>query len=345
MQEITGLADFDNPDSLSLFFLLIPLVLFNALHFMRYLPRGKFRARYVLSSFFFILFCCCLVLALASPRWGFVIRSEYRLSIDIILAFDLSRSMNVRDIEQDGGKGEKISRLEAAVSAAGELNAEFRRLSAGTNGEQRGRLAAVIGKGRGILAVPLTADTEALPNFLAGLNASSIGGAGTNLESLLDAALGAFDETFPSNRGIILFSDGEALSGSLSVAAGRALSMGIVLSCMGLGSDAGGPVPLENTDSGEAFLTDEAGNPVISRLERSALRRAAEQTGGIYLEGNSSASIQALAGYVRSLVPENHAGGVVLRREPKPQAHIFVLAALFFLSLSYAARLERRGRS
>jgi Ca-activated chloride channel family protein len=346
MREITGLAGFDYPYFFILFFLLIPLVLLNALHFMKYLPRGKIRVRYVLSSFFFILFCCCLILALASPHWGFIIRSEYRRGTDIILAFDLSRSMNVGDIERDGGNGEKISRLEAAVSAAGELDAELRRQSrsAGTKGEQGRRFAAVIGKGRGILAIPLTADPEALPNFLAGLNTSTISGTGTNLESLVDAALGAFDETFPSNRGIILFSDGEALSGSLSAAAAKALGKGISLSCMGLGSDTGGPVPLENTDSGEAFLTDEAGNPVISRLERNALRSIAEQTGGVYLEGYSSASVRALAGYVESLVPKTHADGTILRREPKPQAHIFVLAALFFLGVSYAARLEKRGR-
>ncbi|MDR1904077.1 MAG: VWA domain-containing protein [Treponema sp.] len=347
MREITDLAGFDRPDSLRLFFLLIPLVLFNLLHFRMYLPQGNFRVRYFFSSFFFILCCCCLVLALASPRWGYTIRSEYRRGADIILAFDLSRSMNVRDLKQDSG--ENLSRLEAAVSMAGELTAALRqrRLFPGITAEHSAgsseiRLAVVIGKGRGILAIPLTADMEALSNFLLGLDASAMGGTGTNLEALLDAALDAFDETFPSNRSIILFSDGESLSGSLSAAAEKARGKGAAISCIGMGSEAGGTVPLGNTGLSEAFLMDGGGSPVISRLERDALRNAAEQSGGIYLEGSSPASIQALAGYAGSLVPENSADGVILRREPKPQSHIFTIAALFFLGLSYAARLEKR---
>ncbi|MDR2095163.1 MAG: VWA domain-containing protein [Treponema sp.] len=349
MEELTGLAGFDKPDSLRLFLLLIPVALFNILHFIRYHPPGNIRIRYIFSSFFFMLFFCSLVLALAAPHWGFTIRSGYHRSTDIILAFDLSRSMNVRDVNREaGGGGESISRLEAAVSAAGELNAVLgrKRPSAGTN--ERGaeiRLAVAIGKGRGILAIPLTADTEALSNFLAGLDTSAMGGTGTNLESLLDAALGAFDETFPSNRAVILFSDGETLSGSLSSAAEKALGKDIAVSCIGFGSDAGGPVPLGNADSEAAFLLDGAGSPVTSRLERDVLRGLALKTGGVYFEGNATGSVQALTGYVMSLVPEHRAGGVVLRREPKPQAHIFTIAALFFLGVSVAVRVERRKKT
>ncbi|MDR3147433.1 MAG: VWA domain-containing protein, partial [Treponema sp.] len=105
------------------------------------------------------------------------------------------------------------------------------------------RLGCALGRGRGNLAIPLTEDRPVIVSLLESLDEAVYTGAGTNLESLVDAAAAAFLDDFPGRRVIVLLSDGEALSGSLSSAARRARSQDIGIVAVGLGTAAGGPVP------------------------------------------------------------------------------------------------------
>jgi Ca-activated chloride channel family protein len=249
---------------------------------------------------------------------------------------DVSRSMDVRDVPSSGSVS--VSRLERASVLARELALTHTILNRGlvVQGEIPAvRFGVAIGKGRGILALPLTDDIEAVTVFLGDLSGSVITGSGTNLEQLIDAAAGAFQDAFPTRRRIVLFSDGETLEGSLSRALERVLDRDIALIAAGLGSEAGAPVPL-----GQDTLLDEEGSPVISRLRSESLRSAAEHTGGIYVDGNRSVAADILTDHLESLAPETVSQGY--RRETKPQWHIFVIAALAALGLS--KRLEKRGR-
>jgi Ca-activated chloride channel family protein len=176
-----------------------------------------------------------------------------------------------------------------------------------------------IGKGTGILAVPLTGDIEAVLSLLESLSTEAVTGRGTNLETLIDAAAGAFQDAFPTKRRIILFSDGEALQGNLGAAVDRAAAAEIAISAVGLGSETGGPAPSEE---GQA--------PVISYRHRDSLQNAAERTGGIYLDGNSADAAALLADHGIAFAER----GDTYRREPKSQRHLFLLAALAALGLS-----------
>jgi Ca-activated chloride channel family protein len=281
----------------------------------------KLRARYFLSAAAFGLFLVCGILALAEPRWGSHLVSESRRGLDVVFAIDLSRSMDVRDVPAAGGTA--VSRLDRAAALARELVSREPN-SGGTAGI---RFGAAIAKGRGILALPLTGDTEAVLGFLDALSGSLITGTGTNLEQLVDAAAGAFQDAFPTRRRIILLSDGESLEGSLSAALERAAERDIVLIAAGFGSGEGGPVPL-----GRDTLFDAEGAPVISYLRDESLRDAAEQGGGIYVDGNRGNAAALLADHLNSLSSEAVSRGY--RRETKAQWHVFVLAALAALGIS-----------
>jgi Ca-activated chloride channel family protein len=329
---------FDNPRLLGFLFLLIPLALGALLSYRR---RGKgaglfassapaaereklireFRFRMIWGDLFFLIFCASLITALAGPRWGLQITADYRRGVDVVLALDVSRSMQVRD----GGPGGK-SRLEAGLEIARNLAASLGDI----------RMGAALGKGRGVLAVPLTYDSEAALNFLDSLDGFSLTGTGTNLESLIDAASGAFRDDSPGRREIILFSDGEALSGALEAALSRARSRGVSLSAVGLGSDEGGPVPLEP----DGFLLSESGDPVRSGRQSAFLRNGAEKTGGIYVDGSREDAALVAADYIRSLSAESGLSGH--RRESRPRWRIFVLAALASLGLSRVLSFSRR---
>jgi Ca-activated chloride channel family protein len=277
------------------------------------LPEGSraktLRVRYRLSQVFFWLSLACLVFALSGPRWGLRIVPEYRRGLDVALALDVSRSMDL----QDTG----IPRLERAAEIGRDLVENMGGV----------RFGIAVSRGRGVLAVPLTGDTEAALSFLAAAGASALSGSGTDLEALVDAAAAAFTDSFPSRRVIVLLSDGEALRGSLNEAVDRAILREITLAAVGIGSDQGAPLPSE---------------PVISRRRPETLQDAAVKSGGIYIDGNPADASRLLRSYLESLAFESGAGGG--RTEKKARWNLFVIVALFLLGASKCCLLTRRDR-
>jgi Ca-activated chloride channel family protein len=335
-------VSFDNPRALFALLLLVPTGIMSFLHYrrrravLRFLSPGdglasKLRYRYFVSAVGFILFLACLIVALAQPRGGARLVSETRRGVDVIFAIDLSRSMDVRDISPGGP-----SRLGRAASLMMELVNNPRRASGL-------RFGAAIGKGKGVLALPLTEDTEAIAGFVAGLSGSVLTGRGTNLESLVDAASASFQDAFPSQRRIVLLSDGESLGGSLSNALDRAIAADVAIIAVGLGSEGGGAVPL-----GGDTLLGEDGRPVISRVQSEALREAAARTGGAYIDGNLGNAGVLLADRLASLGGGGNAATVKgFRRETRPLGYVFVIAALVFMGISKMAEAKlplERGR-
>ena len=328
---------FDKPHILFALFLLIPAALAGFFHYRRrrallgFLSRNaggsliaSIRFRYFVSAASFWLFLACMIIALAQPRGGSRLVSETRRGLDLIFALDLSRSMDVRDV---GGS----SRLDRAAALITELvmSPRFADRSAAVSGI---RFGAAIGKGRGALALPLTGDAEAIGGFLSSLSGSAITGRGTNLESLVDAAAAAFQDAFPSRRLIVLLSDGEALEGALNAAADRAVSAEITLIAVGLGSGEGGVV----SPGGDALPGEE--RPVVSSLRIDALRDAAERTGGFYIDGNRSNAAARLEEHLSSLASGGGQASETtvkgFRREQRPLAHIFIIAALILMGIS-----------
>lgn len=305
VNEIAGAFGLDRPFVL---LGLIPLVIFTVPRLIRDRRYGSFFAphvlRYRFSFFFTWLFFAALLFTLAGPHWGLRPLVEYHRGLDLILALDVSRSMELRD-------SGTLTRLERAAALGLDI-------AEGTSGF---RMGAALGRGRGILALPLTEDRAVMASFLKSLAEALGGGTGTNLESLVDAASSAFLDDFPSRRIIVLLSDGESLSGSLAAASERAAAQGIAIAALGIGTESGVPV------SGEA----ESPGP-LSRLQRASLEAAAAKTGGIYIDGNGPQAGQRLRSYLESLVLEREGAG--RRRESRPRWRFFLIIALISLGLS-----------
>jgi Ca-activated chloride channel family protein len=275
--------------------------------------------RFFLSGLFFWIFAACSIIALAGPRWGIRYTEDYFRGLDAVLAVDVSRSMEVRDA--DGG-AERISRLESGAAAA----------LAAVEASGGIRFGAALGRGGGILAVPLTWDVEVIRAFLESLALPSMSGRGTNLEALIDAASGAFEDGFPNRRIIVLISDGEALAGSLSGALDRAAARDIGVIALAVGTAGGGAVP---------GLQDEGGAEVYSRRRDDVLRYAALRTGGIFVDGNRRDAAALLAGHLLSYAPGSVSGG--MRRETRSREDLFAVLALVFLGASKACVFCRRA--
>lgn len=339
---------FDNPQLLSLLFFLIIFIPFiivryrngrqKAALFAAAAPSNErksllkeLRLRIIISDIFFLLFLMFLIIALAGPRWGLRTVTDYRRGVDVVLAFDFSRSMEVKDCLSSDGQS--VSRLEQSKEIAREFAASLKDI----------RLGVAIGKGRGVLALPLTYDSDTVLSFLYAMDSKAVTGLGTNLESIVEAAFGAFQDFIPSRRGIVLFSDGDALSGSFQAAADKARRAGITLSVVGIGSDQGGPVPVETSPNApEGFLVGVDGKTVISARQEDLLKSGAEKTRGIYVDGSRNDAARVLAGYINSISAESRLQGQ--RRETNPRWRIFLIAAMSCLGGARIMGFSRRNR-
>jgi Ca-activated chloride channel family protein len=326
---------FDKPQVLMGFLAFIPLIILGVYHYRKHRPFMIFlfssipserdsllrelRVRYFFSSVLFWIFLACVITALAGPRWGRRMVMDYHRGVDVVLALDLSRSMEVRDIMNGA------SRLDRGIRIA----LDMAEASGGI------RFGAAIGKGKGVLAVPLTYDIETVVSFLEGLSSSVITGRGTNLETLINAASEAFQNSFPTQRMIILFSDGESWSGSLAGALDRFIQAEITITAVGMGTEIGGEVPQD------APVDEEGNTPApISYRRSDVLQTMAERTGGVYVDGNREDAADMLTAHIRSFSPASGVKGSHI--EAQAQWRLFVMIAL--LSLGGSKLLEKRLR-
>ena len=348
--------NFIHPEVFYYFLLLIPVALLFFIHYQRRFPvisaflsgregnREKKRQsfwltlRYLFSSFFFLLALACMLGALAGPRIGSRLVREFRRGCDVVLAIDISRSMTVRDcapVSESAGKAS--SRLERALWIARNLVLASEDPALMANLAPGGapvliRFALCFGKGQSVLAVPLTSDTNAVLAAFEALSSDVMTSRGTNLENLIDTAADAFLDNAPTSRQIILLSDGEALSGSLSQAVERAKMKDITIYAAGLGSASGALVPEKETQNSTTTL-------VRSFLHAEVLRTAVERRGGAYIDGNSPDILKLI---VEKILPLAGDSSWVFREEAGEQWHILVITGLICLLVSVLLTLSVR---
>lgn len=261
----------------------------------------------------FILSFSSLIIALSGPRWGERLVSEYSSGLDVVLAFDVSRSMDV----QDGGPG--LSRLDLSRQLALSL----------VDSRPGLRYAVTLGKGKGVLAVPLTDDRDTVMNLILALSSNVVSASGTDLRDLLEVSIRAFPEESPGKKRIILFSDGEDTKGSLAGVEKVLQAKGIGVVAIGVGSIQGLPVPQAD---GTSFLRRANGSPVISQLRESSLRQLAEASLGSYWNASQETVLPQLLSYLDTLVSGRST--MEYRREVPARQEWFVLAALLLFVIA-----------
>jgi Ca-activated chloride channel family protein len=207
-----------------------------------------------------VLLC---TLALAAPQVGFEWQETQRRGVDVLVAVDVSRSMNARDVSPD-----RLGRAKLAV----------RDLVAGLEGDRLGLIAFA---GTAFLQCPLTLDDAAFRRALAALDPEVIPAAGSNLASALDAARKALASEHRNIKLLILLSDGEDLRGGALEAARKAAEAKIRVYTVGVGTPAGELIPA--SDAAGDFLKDAEGRIVKSKLDEATLERVASLTGGFYV--------------------------------------------------------------
>src|SRR5881396_712009 len=206
------------------------------------------------------------LLSLAQPRWGYTFEDVKRKGLDLLIAVDTSRSMLSNDIQPD--------RLERVKLAAQDLINEL----------QGDRVGLIAFAGRAFLQAPLTIDYEAVMESLNSLDAKTIPEGGTNISSAITLATQSFGKSATGNRALVIFTDGDELSGDpAQTAKAAAADAGVRVFTVGVGTPQGSLIPVTGDDGQTAFVKDPAGQVVKSKLDENRLREIAEATGGFYV--------------------------------------------------------------
>src|SRR3989440_11172560 len=205
------------------------------------------------------------ITALAKPRWGYAYEDVKRRGLDLLLAVDTSRSMLSNDVAPN--------RLERVKLAAQDLINEL----------QGDRVGLIAFAGRAFLQAPLTIDYDAAVESINDLDTKTIPEGGTNISAAIALAVQTFGKSATGNRALIVFTDGEELSGDAVKSAKAATEAGVKIFTVGVGTPQGSLIPVNGDDGGTAFVKDSAGQVVKSKLDEKRLREIAEATGGFYL--------------------------------------------------------------
>ena len=215
--------------------------------------------------FAFVLLALALAIgALAKLRWGYTYEDVKRRGLDLLFAVDTSRSMLSNDVAPN--------RLERVKLAAQDLITDL----------QGDRVGLIAFAGRAFLQAPLTIDYDAAVESINDLDTKTIPEGGTNIGEAIALATQTFGKSAMGNRALIIFTDGEELSGDAVNEAKKAADAGVKIFTIGVGTAQGSLIPVEGKGEG-GFVKDAKGQVVKSKLDENRLREIAQATGGMYL--------------------------------------------------------------
>jgi len=254
-----------------------------------------------------------LGVSLLDPR-GSSLSSDLQLEgMDIILVYDISRSMDATDVSP--------SRLEFAKNLGEQLIDSL----AGN------RIALVAYAAEAIRLLPLTTDSSSVDLFVRELSTDMIGSQSTDVGKALDEALKNFKEDTLTHKAIILFSDGENLDGNVQSAIDNITQQGISIFIVGVGTEQGGSIPIIDRRSGQSnYMRDILGKEITTKLDAKYLQDLANQTKGEYVYG-SRTSINKIETLIDNIEKNPFGNNTVSYLEP--QFRIFILLALLALIL------------
>jgi Ca-activated chloride channel family protein len=272
-----------------------------------------------------------VIVALARPQWGIVREKIEREGVDVVLALDTSGSMATPDVAPN--------RFFLARQALLQLMARL----------EGDRFALIAFEGEAYPLAPLTLDADAVGLFLETVEPGIVPAPGTSLGVGLAKGLDAFVDEERRNKVLVLVSDGENLEGDVAEAIERAKEAGIIVHTVGVGTEAGQPVPeFDKEGRPRGYKRDAEGNPVVSRLNTGTLEAMAHGTGGrMFRLTPADTSLGALASVIEGMERKALAREWSYRRRERYQGPlafgIVCLAAGLLLPLPRLRR-ETAGR-
>jgi tetratricopeptide (TPR) repeat protein len=219
---------------------------------------------------FFLGAFACMILAITDPQVGTRLEEVKREGIDLFVALDVSLSMKSEDV--------KPNRLEKAKR---DISSLLQKLS----GDRAG---LIVFAGDAFVQFPLTSDYSAADLFLSAVDVDAVPVPGTVIGSAIELALKSFETDLPTQKAIVVVTDGENTEGDLLGAIEEAKKAHVKVYTIGMGTSEGSPIPIYDAQGRQAeYKHDESGNIVLTKLDEPMLQQIAIATNGSYRRASS----------------------------------------------------------
>ncbi|MDE5942320.1 MAG: VWA domain-containing protein [Muribaculaceae bacterium] len=225
-----------------------------------------------------LLALAALIVAVARPRAGQKEEIENTSGIEVMIAFDVSRSMLASATDDPNG----VSRLQRAKYI---LNRLIDKLD-------NDKVGLIVFAGEAYTQLPITTDFLSARMYVDEISTDMVASQGTAIGTAINMSINSFSADTEINKAIIVITDGENHEGDAIEMAKYAKSLGIEVDVIGVGSLKGAPIPI-NSSRGE-FLQDASGAPVTTYLNENMAKEIAEAGGGTYINGSGSKAVDQL---------------------------------------------------
>jgi len=250
-----------------------PALLFSSTSLVSSLARGKKTRPAALLPMLRLLILALIILAAARPQQGNTTTQVQASGIDILLAVDVSGSMEAMDFTLDD---RPVNRLEVVKKVVDEFIGE----------RPNDRIGLVAFGGRPYLVCPLTLDHDWLRKRLESLSIGMVED-GTAIGSAIGSGINRLRDQDSKSRILILLTDGMNNSGRIPplVAAEAAETLHIKVYTIGAGTRGEAPMP----------VTDPFGRKQIRMarvdIDEKTLTAVAEKTGAQYFRATDTKSL------------------------------------------------------
>ena len=243
------------------------------------------RPMIAMKSNIMILGSLLLTLAASGPQIGTRVRPIERRGVDLVIALDISSSMDAEDVTP--------SRLAKSKLEVG-------RLIRNLKGD---RVAIIVFAGTSHLYLPLTTDYEAALLFLNEIDSKMIPTQGTVLSTAMDVALDSFSDENDKFKVMMLISDGEDHDDQAVNIASKASEIGLMINTDGVGSRNGSLIPEKDKNNQKiGYKRDKKGNLITTTLNESILKEIATAGKGSYFWfANSADSHKEIAAAIENM--------------------------------------------
>jgi Ca-activated chloride channel homolog len=206
-----------------------------------------------------LLISLLAVIALAGPVWKKLPQPVFKQQSALVIALDLSQSMNAEDI-----KPSRLARARLKLIDILKMRNE-------------GQTALLAYAGTAYTVSPLTDDSDTIQSLVSSLTTDIMPAQGSRSDLALQLALELLKNAGSKHGDILLITDGIS---DKSAAAIRQLDLkNVRVSILSVGTEQGAPIP----GDASGFIKDAAGSIVIAKTDSTQLRQLASELGGLYM--------------------------------------------------------------
>ena len=261
-----------------------------------------------------------IALALARPQTGSKLSKVEVEGREVVLVVDVSNSMLAEDVTPS-----RMARTRYAIARLVERMKDD-------------RLGIVAFAEDAEVVLPITGDYKMAKSVVKRLEPALIAAQGTDIGKALETALLSFTESTKESRSrvMILITDGEEHNQSTEEAIERAVSQGVMVCAIGIGTPEGTALKIDGK-----LIEEEDGKMVVTKLGEPLLQHIAEATGGIYVRSrNESFGLEEI---IERLDQIEETQLTQISFEEYDEQYQWFLGAALLLLLIDALVMERRN--